>query len=90
MATQICASCGTLPGRAFARDVHAAVYLADRVAPLLQMFAQVFQCVAVLGEDEQLAPAVVQFLKLGLRQTLLEARLACYQSALSRTARAAR
>ena len=36
------------------------------------MFAEVVQRVAVLGEDEQLAPAVLEFLELGALQARLE------------------
>ncbi len=58
---------------AFARvGVHAAVDFADGVAPLSQVLAEVVQRVAMLGEDEQLAPAVGQFVKFGAPEAVAQ------------------
>ncbi|MDP2707627.1 MAG: hypothetical protein Q8O70_09020, partial [Burkholderiales bacterium] len=52
--------------------VHPAVNLRHGVAPFAEMLAQVFQRVAVLGENEQLAPSVGQFLELGAPETFVQ------------------
>ena len=52
--------------------VHAAVDLAGGVTPAFQRLTQVIQRIAVLGEDEQLAPPVAQFLEFGPLQASLE------------------
>ena len=51
--------------------VHAAVDLAGRIAPASQVLSQVGQGVAMLSEDKQLAPAVLQFGKLSPHQAFL-------------------
>ncbi len=66
VATQIwCVGAEVLLGPLPLVGIHAAVDLAGRVAPLFQMLAEVVQRVAVLGEDEQLAAAVLKFVELG-------------------------
>ncbi len=52
--------------------VHAAVDFGDGVAPFFEVVAQVFEGVAVFGEDEQLAAAVGEFVELGPLETFLE------------------
>ena len=52
--------------------IHSAVNLGHGVAPCFQIVAKVFQRVAVLGEDEQLAAAVGQFLELGAREAFFK------------------
>src|SRR5207248_8741738 len=48
---------------------HAAINLAGGIAPLLQVAAQVLQRVAMLGEDQQFASSVSQFMKLYIFHT---------------------
>ena len=52
--------------------VHAAVDFAGRIAPLLQVRAQVRQRVTMFGEDQELAPAVAEFVELCLGQAVAQ------------------
>ena len=49
--------------------IHAAMNLAGRIAPLLQVAAQVLQRVAMFSEDQQFPSSVNQFMKLHIFQT---------------------
>ena len=52
--------------------IHPAVNVGDGVAPFFEMVAQVFERVAVLGEDQKLATTVGEFVELGAFETFVE------------------
>ena len=61
---------------------------AGGVAPLLQVVAEMVQRVAVLGEDEQLAAAVLELVELGPLEAFLQGGQFGVARAWSRTRRA--
>ena len=75
VATQICAgSAEMLPARVLRScGIHAAVDFAGGVAPAGQVFLEVVERVAVLGEDEKFAAAILEFGELGFGQAFLSA-----------------
>ena len=54
--------------------IHAAMDLADGIAPGFEVFLEMLQRVPMFGEDEQLAASVVKLLKFSFGQALLQCR----------------